>query len=70
MIQVLEEDKKRFDVVDLDKDGVLKKDEFVVYLYFVDFFYMYDVEMERIFQDYDKNKDGIIIKEEFLVDSM
>lgn len=70
MTQVLEEDKKRFDAADLDKDGALKKDEFVAYLYPADFPHMHDVEMERTLQDHDKNKDGIITKEEFLADSM
>nr|XP_034311901.1 calumenin isoform X1 [Crassostrea gigas] len=68
-LKVLEEDKKRFDAADLDKDGALKKDEFVAYLYPADFPHMHDVEMERTLQDHDKNKDGIITKEEFLADT-
>lgn len=69
MVQVLEEDKKKFDAADVDKDGALTKKEHVAFLYPADFPHMHDVEMERVLMDHDKNGDGTITKEEFLADS-
>jgi hypothetical protein len=69
MVQVLEEDKKKFDAADLNKDGALTKEEHVAFLYPSDFPHMHDIEMERVLVDHDKNGDGTITKEEFLADS-
>jgi len=64
---MLKEEKVKFDVADLNKDGTLDEKEFQAFYLPHNYPHMYDVELQRSMNDMDKNKDGFISKDEFVM---
>lgn len=61
-------DKSRFDAADLNKDSLLDKDEFAVFLHPEDSPHMREVVVNEALQDMDKDKDGFVTLEEYIED--
>ncbi|XP_059140269.1 reticulocalbin-2-like [Physella acuta] len=68
VLQLVTDDKKRFNAADLDKDGVLDENEYIAYYQPYDFPHMAEVEMEKAMRDADKDKDGFVSIKEFIGD--
>uniref|UniRef100_A0A0B7B4B9 Reticulocalbin-3 n=1 Tax=Arion vulgaris TaxID=1028688 RepID=A0A0B7B4B9_9EUPU len=66
VFQLITDDRNRFAVADVNKDGFLDETEYIAYFQPYDFPYMYDVEMERAMKDLDKDTDGYISIQEFI----
>ena len=58
-------DKEKFETADVNKDGVLDKDEYAPFMYPYDYEHMHAVELKRVMRDYDKNKDELISLKEY-----
>ncbi|XP_067678395.1 calumenin-like [Haliotis asinina] len=68
MIEMVDEDERRFDGADLDKNKMLDKSEYVAFYHPYDFEHMHKFEIERGIKDYDKDNDGKVSLAEYVGD--
>ncbi|XP_046327571.2 calumenin-like isoform X2 [Haliotis rufescens] len=68
MVEMVDEDERRFNGADLDKSGSLDKSEYVAFYHPYDFEHMHQYEIERGIKDYDKDGDGQVSMKEFVGD--
>lgn len=67
--RMIDEDKEKFQVADLDKDGALTIQEFPAFVHPHDYEYMHELEIKHALKDHDKNKDGKIDLSEYRTES-
>lgn len=65
-MQMLEEDKRKFNLADQNHDGALDLDEYTYFSHPHNYDVMAPVEIDKTMKDYDKNKDGFIDEKEFM----
>lgn len=65
----VDEEQRKFEVADINKDGMLDRDEFVAFYHPYSYEHMHIVELERVMNEHDKNKDGFLSLEEFVGDA-
>ncbi|XP_067679887.1 nucleolar GTP-binding protein 2-like [Haliotis asinina] len=68
ILEVIDEDEKRFTAADLDKDGALDKSEYVAFVHPYDYEHMHAYEVQHRLKDFDKDNDTAVSLAEFLGD--
>lgn len=63
---MLDRDKRRWTVADIDGDGALTREEFAAFLHPEDSNRMKDIVIIETMEDIDKNKDGKISLKEYI----
>ncbi|XP_046565804.1 calumenin-B-like [Haliotis rubra] len=66
ILEVIDEDEKRFTAADLDKDGSLDKSEYVAFVHPYDYEHMYAFEVQHRLKDFDKDNDTAVSLAEFI----
>ena len=64
-LELLEEERKRFEAADLDKDNTLDEGESTAFFLPYNYPHMFPMEMAKVMKDFDQNGDGFVSKEEF-----
>jgi len=67
-VKMLHEDKAKFTLADVNKDGSLDLEEYTAFTHPHNYMHMAPTEVKRSMEDYDKNKDGFIDMNEFISD--
>lgn len=64
--EMLIRDRRRWKMVDVDKDNKVIKEEYIVFFYLEEYDYMKDVVIDEILEDIDKDGDGFVFIDEYL----
>lgn len=65
ILQLLKDERLRFNFADKDNDGLLSLEEFTLFLRPENYEDMANYELQKSFSSFDQNGDGIITKDEF-----
>ncbi|XP_052775237.1 calumenin-like isoform X1 [Mya arenaria] len=62
----VDEEERKFKAADMNKDGILTREEFVAFYHPYNYEHMHIIELQRVMREHDKNKDGFLSLEEYL----